>query len=142
LDAGHASTKKVESDNDDRLTGLQTPAPMPAPTPLQRTATNGSFHAQASLRRMATHETGGYDHGDHPEDGGGRLDTHDETHEETSSDRHEESRVEGGEGAGDKEKKKAPVLQDQTNLLPVKQVIFVFLGLNCAVFCSLLDQTM
>jgi hypothetical protein len=33
-------------------------------------------------------------------------------------------------------------LQDQTNLLPVRQVIFVFLGLSCALFVSLLDQTM
>jgi hypothetical protein len=33
-------------------------------------------------------------------------------------------------------------LQDQTNLLPVRQVIAVFMGLNCALFCSLLDQTM
>lgn len=33
-------------------------------------------------------------------------------------------------------------LQDQTNLLPVRQVVFVFLGLSCALFVSLLDQTM
>jgi hypothetical protein len=33
-------------------------------------------------------------------------------------------------------------LQDQTNLLPVKQVVFVFLGLSCALFVSQLDQTM
>lgn len=33
-------------------------------------------------------------------------------------------------------------LVDQTNLLPVKQVIVIFCGLNCALFCSLLDQTM
>lgn len=33
-------------------------------------------------------------------------------------------------------------LADQTNLLPVKQVIVIFCGLNCALFCSLLDQTM
>ncbi|ORY25555.1 major facilitator superfamily domain-containing protein [Naematelia encephala] len=32
-------------------------------------------------------------------------------------------------------------LQDQTNLLPLRQVIVVFVGLSCALFCSLLDQT-
>lgn len=33
-------------------------------------------------------------------------------------------------------------LQDQTNILPMKQLILVFVGLSCALFCSLLDQTM
>ncbi|KAJ5223824.1 hypothetical protein N7468_008366 [Penicillium chermesinum] len=32
-------------------------------------------------------------------------------------------------------------LQDQTNLLPFKQVLVVFVGLSCALFCALLDQT-
>ncbi|KAJ5651367.1 uncharacterized protein N7484_005090 [Penicillium longicatenatum] len=32
-------------------------------------------------------------------------------------------------------------LQDQTNLLPVKQLLIVFVGLSCALFCALLDQT-
>lgn len=32
-------------------------------------------------------------------------------------------------------------LQDQTNLLPTRQVIIVFAGLSCAIFCTLLDQT-
>jgi hypothetical protein len=40
------------------------------------------------------------------------------------------------------EGKKKPELQDQTNLLPVRQVIFVFAGLSSALFVSLLDQTM
>ncbi|KAH8084733.1 efflux pump antibiotic resistance protein [Filobasidium floriforme] len=35
----------------------------------------------------------------------------------------------------------ATTLQDQTNLLPAKQIIVVFLGLSCALFVSLLDQT-
>jgi len=39
-------------------------------------------------------------------------------------------------------KKDKYALQDQTNLLPVRQVIVIFMGLNCALFCSLLDQTM
>lgn len=49
---------------------------------------------------------------------------------------HEEEAV-----ADDKDKKKFE-LTDQTNLLPVKQVMLIFAGLNCALFCSLLDQTM
>lgn len=32
-------------------------------------------------------------------------------------------------------------LQDQTNLLPRKQVIIVFFGVCSAIFCSILDQT-
>lgn len=43
-----------------------------------------------------------------------------------------------GKGKGRKEVE----LQDQTNLLPVRQVIVVFAGLSAALFCSLLDQTM
>lgn len=124
---------------------------------LQRTGTNVSTHAETSLRRMATHETGGYDHDEHDsvrtnterdgEEERKKLERHSEDHHEleaTSSERHEESRVEThGQGeAGSGQGKKPVVLQDQTNLLPVRQVIFVFLGLTCAIFCSLLDQTM
>lgn len=36
----------------------------------------------------------------------------------------------------------ATTLQSQTNLLPAKQIILVFLGLSCASFVSFLDQTM
>ncbi|KAJ5641162.1 hypothetical protein N7528_000787 [Penicillium herquei] len=32
-------------------------------------------------------------------------------------------------------------LQDQTNLLPIKQLLIVFVGLSCALFCALIDQT-
>ncbi|KAJ9099214.1 hypothetical protein QFC21_004094 [Naganishia friedmannii] len=42
---------------------------------------------------------------------------------------------------GKGKKKKEIELQDQTNLLPVKQIIIVFAGLSAALFCSLLDQT-
>lgn len=38
--------------------------------------------------------------------------------------------------------KKEVELQDQTNLLPIRQVMMVFCGLTAALFCSLLDQTM
>jgi len=94
---------------------------------------------------MATHETG---HGiDESEDGHDRvgLDTHDENSEHHDDGARpvkvvdEETKI-GAEEIS--EKKKAPVLQDQTNLLPVKQVILVFVGLTCALFCSLIDQTM
>jgi hypothetical protein len=50
----------------------------------------------------------------------------------------DEERKESGKG----KKRKTVELQDQTNLLPVKQVIVVFAGLSAALFCSLLDQTM
>lgn len=33
-------------------------------------------------------------------------------------------------------------LEDQTNFLPTRQVIMVFLGLSIALACSMLDQTM
>lgn len=57
---------------------------------------------------------------------------------------HEEDSGEGPAeaGDGDDKKKKKFELTDQTNLLPVKQVMLIFAGLNCALFCSLLDQTM
>jgi hypothetical protein len=48
-----------------------------------------------------------------------------------------EAQAEGKEG-----KRKKLELQDQTNLLPVRQVLVVFVGLSMALFCSLLDQTM
>lgn len=48
----------------------------------------------------------------------------------------------GQSGSGKGKKRKTVELQDQTNLLPVKQVIVVFAGLSAALFCSLLDQTM
>lgn len=44
--------------------------------------------------------------------------------------------------SGQSRKKGSLQLQDQTNLLPVRQVITVFIGLSMALFCSLLDQTM
>jgi hypothetical protein len=56
----------------------------------------------------------------------------------------EEKEIEGSDTPVKRDKRKdaEAQLQDQTNLLPVKQVIFVFIGLTCALFCSLLDQTM
>lgn len=55
---------------------------------------------------------------------------------------HEEDRDGEGAAGDDKKDKKKFELTDQTNLLPVKQVMLIFAGLNCALFCSLLDQTM
>ncbi|WVF70528.1 hypothetical protein IAT40_005319 [Kwoniella sp. CBS 6097] len=51
----------------------------------------------------------------------------------------EEKIIDGKQSKG--RKKKEVELQDQTNLLPAKQVILVFVGLTAALFCSLLDQT-
>jgi hypothetical protein len=93
---------------------------------------------------MATHETGQGIDEDH--DGNDRLDTHDEHSEHhdhlvrTGPGGDEETKI-GAEEVSEK-KPKAPELQDQTNLLPVRQVILVFVGLTCALFCSLIDQTM
>jgi hypothetical protein len=114
------------------------------PPRLSRQSTNNSIHAQNSLRRMATHETGQGIDEDH--DGNDRLDTHDEHSEHhdhlvrTGPGGDEETKI-GAEEVSEK-KPKAPELQDQTNLLPVRQVILVFVGLTCALFCSLIDQTM
>ena len=110
---------------------------------------------------MATHETG--ELVDHVRDGAAdTLDTKDEHGRDCSSEsvtaadspRDEEENVgfsreisngkgELAQGAGTgTDGKRGNELQDQTNLLPIKQVIFVFLGLTCALLCSLLDQTM
>jgi hypothetical protein len=102
---------------------------------------------------MATHETG---HGiDDEHDGNDKLETHEESHENhdtgTTSrpsladerpDEERDTESDGPDKGGKGGKKVAPTLQDQTNLLPVKQVILVFIGLTCALFCSLIDQTM
>jgi hypothetical protein len=114
---------------------------------------------------MMTHETGtGYiDPNATPDD----LDDHDEEDEaevtsgnrgsvsshstkdsrgtEPDNELHdEEKEIEGSNTPVKRDRRKdaEAQLQDQTNLLPVKQVIFVFIGLTCALFCSLLDQTM
>ena len=128
---------------------------------LVRTTTSTSVHAQNALRRMATHETGGGE-GEHPaerpqeeDDGDGGLHTHHEGEDEHEHEHEHEHEQTGSAGQGKDEeerigqptgsggsKKKVVELQDQTNLLPTKQVILVFCGLTCALFCSLLDQTM
>ncbi|WVQ70952.1 hypothetical protein IAR50_000477 [Cryptococcus sp. DSM 104548] len=122
-----------------------TSTPSDAQPPLARTVTSSSAHAQCALRRMATHETG--DYGEEDERRGEGLDTHAEDHEDGPQENERDSDL---TARGDEEKKiegkswrnkKEVELQDQTNLLPTKQVIFVFCGLTCALFCSLLDQT-
>ncbi|WVQ85656.1 hypothetical protein IAT38_007822 [Cryptococcus sp. DSM 104549] len=128
--------------------------------PLSRTPTGGSYHAQNALRRMATHETGefvderdGVDRGLHTHDEHEHEHHDDESHQavgkksggvgddEKNGGKDEEAEIEGEEKKSRFGKKKVVELQDQTNLLPTKQVIFVFCGLTCALFCSLLDQT-
>ena len=116
---------------------------------LSRTITNPSVHVHDALRRMATIEIGEFvDHDTHGHDSSSDPD-HD-----TDRPRDEEKQVGVPRDASDGKRESAQGvevgkdggrqndLQDQTNLLPVKQVIFVFLGLTCALFCSLLDQTM
>ncbi|KLT41071.1 putative tetracycline efflux protein [Cutaneotrichosporon oleaginosum] len=98
---------------------------------------------------MATHETGEYvvedidatslhthHEGDEDSDGSRRreLVSNPSSSEETDPPRDEEEAVRG-------EKTNKYELQDQTNLLPVRQVVVIFMGLNCALFCSLLEQT-
>lgn len=109
---------------------------------------------------MATHETGEYA----VEDVDTRsLHTHQESDEHHHNDEESQRRKAAAEPPSSlrpktEETKIAPprdgaeiavqgkddkyALQDQTNLLPVKQVIVIFCGLNCALFCSLLEQTM
>ncbi|KAK4689712.1 MFS transporter, DHA2 family, glioxin efflux transporter, partial [Tremellales sp. Uapishka_1] len=111
-----------------RTSSFPTP---PAFQPLTRSSTATSLHAQNALRRMATTETGEMEEAE--VEAQNRLDTHAEGEAEEDHD------VE--KTAGVDKKAKAVQLQDQTNLLPVKQVILIFCGLTCALFCSLIDQT-
>ncbi|WWC58666.1 uncharacterized protein I303_101210 [Kwoniella dejecticola CBS 10117] len=138
---------------------------------LSRVPTSSSIHTRNALRRMATHETGNYDPEDHEDEyinGDDALHTHDEhehehdgtpaqsrrnsdntqdklhNHGQSTSPEEgedEEKQIEGKKTRFGGGKKKEVELQDQTNLLPVKQVVAVFVGLTCALFCSLLDQT-
>lgn len=62
--------------------------------------------------------------------------THSHPHSHSQSP-HDESSSEKKKGKGTNTE-----LQDQTNLLPTKQVILVFIGLTFSLFGSLLDQTM
>ncbi|KAL7424758.1 hypothetical protein Q5752_000442 [Cryptotrichosporon argae] len=116
-----------------------------AQMPLARTLSNHSAHAHASLVRMATHEGALHAHDeDH---------SHDEDEAETPGEPSrdlpgvaDEEKAVGGGGEGEREgaganSNKEVQLQDQTNLLPTRQVILVFVGLTCALFCSLIDQT-
>jgi hypothetical protein len=63
----------------------------------------------------------------------------------SGDDSHEDHDLEAQDAenpSGKKKGRKEVELQDQTNLLPVRQVIVVFMGLSAALFVSLLDQTM
>ena len=96
---------------------------------------------------MATHETG--ELADHPRDWtADGMDTYDEhgksrDEEKTIGVPRTQHEQEGKKSdAEEKRRQKEAELQDQTSLLPFKQIVFVFMGLTCALFCSLLDQTM
>jgi len=102
---------------------------------------------QTLLSRTITRQTGSRDTTEHDVDLGGRLSGSGEEDERTypspASDEHEESKIESGAGPVPKQpKRKELELQDQTNMLPAKQVILVCIGLSCSLFCSTLDQTM
>lgn len=138
----------------------------PSTEPLQRANSRSSLvHAQTALRRIATHETGtGVEAHDGEEED--RLHTHDEhehehdhDHDHDSEESHSHGETSGEKAPRDEEEKiglseppdkaskskrakKEVQLQDQTNLLPTRQVILVFVGLCAALFGSLLDQTM
>ncbi|WRT64234.1 uncharacterized protein IL334_001163 [Kwoniella shivajii] len=162
-----SSILRSTSTRNETDTPTQTHAQNQTQAPLTRVSTSGSVHTRNALRRMATHETGDFlpeDNINNDEDG---LDTHDEHEHEHENDGSpsnsrrnsdnspisnraqenpgdadqvdEEKKIEGNKSRNGK--KKEVELQDQTNLLPVKQVIAVFAGLTCALFCSLLDQT-
>ncbi|GFZ49265.1 hypothetical protein JCM24511_07384 [Saitozyma sp. JCM 24511] len=113
-----------------------------------------SAHAQNALRRITTHETG--EGIDLELDGLGRTNTVDDNYDEQER----ETNGDGGHGCpttmvldaqGQEVVEEAAdfsgedmdktTLQDQTNLLPTKQVLMVFVGLTASIFCSLLDQT-
>lgn len=112
---------------------------MAAPARLSRTLSSTSAeHVRFSLRRLATHETGEH----------ATLEAHQEGDPRLSDEENQIGRKGHGEEAelpcepskeGGKDKFE---LQDQTNLLPFKQLVLVFIGLSAALFCSLLDQTM
>ncbi|BEJ12702.1 hypothetical protein CspHIS471_0211620 [Cutaneotrichosporon sp. HIS471] len=115
--------------------------------PLTRPPSASSYAGQ-SLRRMATHETGEYVvedldaslrvYGASDEDSDVAQENREPAvgySEKADAPRDEEEAVPGDKNSNKYE------LQDQTNLLPVRQVIVIFMGLNCALFCSLLEQT-
>ena len=51
--------------------------------------------------------------------------------------RNESGQVEGQASTVESPVNEKTTIQDQTNLLPVKQVMIVFVGLSCALFCKL-----
>ncbi|WOO85275.1 Efflux pump dotC [Vanrija pseudolonga] len=163
--AGPSSQPDALSRPPSRSTRRPQPARQLSDNALTRTPSSHSFHAGHSLRRMATHETGEFV--DVRADGA-RMSTHDEhdgEHEDGASvssqsrtqHKDEEAAIEAhGKGGSDSRDANLAAsakpddgdhhddkyaLQDQTNLLPWKQVAVIFVGLNCALFCSLLDQT-
>lgn len=67
-------------------------------------------------------------------------------HRDSSADGHEHDAPHGSERSQARRGKKGKedeefVLQDQTNLLPAKQILIIFSGLSMAMICAMLDQT-
>ena len=63
-----------------------------------------------------------------------------EGHDEPGRDQSGARQGQGGAGVP-RDGKGEFVLQDQTNLLPVKQILIIFSGLSMAMICAMLDQT-
>lgn len=95
-------------------------------------ATGTAFQSNASLTTDDAHAASGEQTERSSLDGRGNE------AEDQDLEAQDGERTETGKG----KKRKTVELQDQTNLLPVRQVIVVFAGLSAALFCSLLDQTM
>lgn len=95
-------------------------------------ATGTAFQSNTSLTSDNAHVTSG------EQTEWSSLDNRENGAEDQDLEAQDGEPTESGKG----KKRKTVELQDQTNLLPVRQVIVVFAGLSAALFCSLLDQTM
>jgi hypothetical protein len=94
------------------------------------TSISKSHDAQDALIRVATNEIG-----DFPDDRG----ESDSNSSKQAS--HDDEKGKGEDVEAQVSEKPSPVnektnLQDQTNLLPLKQLLVVFAGCSCALFCK------
>jgi hypothetical protein len=104
--------------------------PVHPPIIMDEPKSNSTSHAQAAMIRIATNETS------HTQDDAARnvLDPDDQNQKD-------DVKVEVGDVEVQTPVYAVPVnekvmLQDQTNLLPLKQLLIVFAGLSCALFCK------
>ena len=92
--------------------------------------TTSTIHAQDAMVRIATNETSNTQ--DRPASNIVNTDEQDTKHE-IESDVKDVKTQPPEPATSTSEKIK---LQDQTNLLPLKQLLIVFAGLSCALFCE------